>query len=50
MKVKKVKKMYFKKAVIAKINTLDANNIKGGTRTLEDETAHNTHCQDYICY
>lgn len=34
MNVKTLKKMYLKKATIAKINQFTATQIKGGTRTL----------------
>ncbi len=34
MKVKTLKKMYLKKATIAKINQTTASLLKGGTRTL----------------
>ncbi len=37
MKVKTLKKMYFKKATIAKINLLTVHQLKGGTRTLDEE-------------
>jgi hypothetical protein len=37
MKVKTLRKMYFKKATIAKINQITSNQLKGGTRTLDEE-------------
>lgn len=51
MKVKKLKKLYFKKAIIAKINKTVSHGIKGGTRSFnEDESGRGTHCGDYICF
>lgn len=51
MALKNLKKMYFKKATIAKINQLTANQVKGGTRTLDEEKSGlGTHCGDYQCF
>ncbi len=51
MKVKNNKKMYFKKAVIAKMNT---QSIKGGTRSFQPghipTSGLESHCEDVVCY
>jgi hypothetical protein len=50
MKVKKFKKMYLKKTAIAKINSLDIQKIKGGTRSFDPPTGLDTHCGEYVCF
>lgn len=50
MKAKKLKKIHFKKAVIAKMNSVDVEKVKGGTRSFDPETGLDTHCKDYICF
>ncbi|WP_298419345.1 hypothetical protein [uncultured Kordia sp.] len=51
MKVKTLQKMYFKKSTIAKINQVTAQQLKGGTRTLdEEESGLGTHCGPYVCF
>ncbi|WP_430410524.1 class I lanthipeptide [Kordia sp.] len=37
MKVKTLQKIYFKKSTIARINEATVHQLKGGTRTLDEE-------------
>lgn len=50
MKKKTAKKMALKKATIVKMNANAMAMIKGGTRTLIDESAMITHCGVVVCY
>jgi hypothetical protein len=50
MKVKKLQKMYFKKTVIAKMNAIDIEKVKGGTSSFDPPTGLDTHCGEYVCF
>lgn len=51
MNVKTFKKMYFKKSTIAKINQHTVYQLKGGTRTLDEEkSGHASFCAGIQCY